>query len=105
MRTALAKVWHDAAAYDQDIASMMRQARAARADQLSAVIRSLDSSSGLDADVAATAIVAMIEEFTYRWFVEGDGPARNAADALSASRTLGELVMRALGLSSRPSDV
>jgi len=103
--TALAKVWHDAAAYDQDIASMMRRARAARADQLSAVIRSLDSSSGLDADVAATAIVAMIEEFTYRWFVEGDGPARNAADALSASRTLSELVMRALGLSSRPSGV
>jgi AcrR family transcriptional regulator len=99
---ALAKVWHDASAYDQEIAGMTRRARAARADQLSAVIQSLDCASDLDADVAATAIVAMIEEFSYRWCVERGGPVRNADDLRSASHTLSKLVTRALGLDNGP---
>jgi AcrR family transcriptional regulator len=96
--TTLAKVWHDAAAYDREIAVMMREARAARAAQFAGVIRQTKTASGLDPEIAGTAIVAMIEELAYRWFVEEEGPGRETGDTLVAAETLSTLVMRALGL-------
>jgi AcrR family transcriptional regulator len=102
--TMLSKIWHDAAAYDREIAELMRQARAARVAQFAVLIRAMKSAASLDADVAAKAIVAMIEEFTYRQFVDGDGPACNTATALAASETLSAMVLRALGLSTPQGD-
>jgi AcrR family transcriptional regulator len=90
----LTKIWHDAAAYDREIAAMMRDARAKRGGEFAAFIRTMESARGLDADVTAAAIIAMIEEFTYRWFVEGE---RGAADVPAAADTLSALIMRALG--------
>jgi AcrR family transcriptional regulator len=95
--TQLAKVWHDAAVYDHEIARIMRDARAARAAEISRVIKRTKSAEGLDPDIAATALVAMIEEFAYRWFVENSETPRNTADAVAASQTLSELVIRSLG--------
>jgi len=96
--TRLTKVWHDAAAYDREIAGLMRDGRAAHERELSALIRRTESAAGLDPDIAAIALVAMIEEFAYRWLVESDEYPRSTADAVTASQTLSELVMRSLGI-------
>jgi AcrR family transcriptional regulator len=94
----LAKVWHDAAAYDQELAEKARAARAQRVAQFALIIKQLKAARGLDPQIAAAAIVAMIEEFIFRWLVDGDAPARSTADAVAAGHTLSELAMRALGL-------
>jgi len=96
--TTLSKVWHDAAAYDREIAVMMREARGARAAQFATAIRQTESAAGIDPDIGGMAIVAMIEELAYRWFVEEEGPGRETGDTLVAAETLSILVMRALGL-------
>jgi AcrR family transcriptional regulator len=94
----LAKVWHDAAAYDREIAVMMRKARAIRAAQFALAIQQSKTAAGIDPDIGGMAIVAMIEELAYRWFVEEEGPGRATGDTLVAAETLSILVMRALGL-------
>jgi len=93
-------VWHDAAAFDRELAAITQNARAARAAQFSAVIKQLRVATGLDPDVAAVALIAMIEEFTYRWLVEADGE-RTTSDALQAAHVLSELARRALGFDTR----
>ncbi len=40
----------------------------------------------------------MLEEFTRRWFVEGDGPGKRAHDVVAAAETLGTLWLSAIGL-------
>ena len=35
--------------------------------------------------IGAVTFGAMLEEFAYRWFVEGEGPGATAADVVSAS--------------------
>jgi AcrR family transcriptional regulator len=98
--TTLAKVWHDAAVFDQELAALTHKTRVARAKQFSAVIRQLKGAPGLDPDITASALLAMIEEFTYRWIVQSDGP-RTTSEAIKAGHTLSELVMRALGIKPR----
>jgi AcrR family transcriptional regulator len=93
--TNLAKIWHDAAAYDREIADMTRQAREARAAELATRIRRIETAKGLDPEVAGSAMVAMIEEFAYRWFVEG---GRGEDEVATAADTLGALITRSLGL-------
>jgi branched-subunit amino acid ABC-type transport system permease component len=44
------------------------------------------------------ALVAMLEEFTHRWFIEGDGPGQSAHDVVTAAETLGTLWLSAIGL-------
>jgi AcrR family transcriptional regulator len=102
--TTLAKVWHDAAAYDREIAVMMREARAARAAQFATAIRQTETAAGIDPDIGGMAIVAMIEELAYRWFVEEEGPGRKTGDTLAAADTLSLLVTRALGLKDNRQD-
>ena len=96
--TTLSKVWHDAAAHDPEIASMVRQAQTGRSKQLAALIGAIDTAAGLLPDVAAIAIVAMIDEFTFRWLVDYEGAPRTTAEVLAASETLNRLVSQALGL-------
>jgi hypothetical protein len=52
----------------------------------------------VDSEITAAALVAMLEEFTHRWFIEGDGPGRSAHDVVTAAETLGTLWLRAIGL-------
>jgi AcrR family transcriptional regulator len=96
--TTLSKVWHDAAAHDPEIASMVRQAQTERAKQLAALIGAIETTAGLIPEIAAIAIVAMIDEFTFRWLVDGEGPPRTTAEVLAASETLNLLISQALGL-------
>lgn len=100
--TTLSKVWHDAAAHDPEIASMVRQAHQERSKEFAASIAALDAAGTLIPEVAATAIVAMIDEFTFRWLVDHEGPPRSTADVLAASETLFRLISRALDLQPAP---
>ena len=94
----LYKVWLDASKYDAEIAGMIRKARRTRAKQVAAALKTVELRPGLDPAVAATALNSMIEEFAYRWFVEGEGPGATAADVVAASESLTTMALGALGL-------
>jgi AcrR family transcriptional regulator len=94
----LSKVWHAASNFDPEIAETRRRERARRVARVRKGIESADVRSDIDPAVAAAALVAMLEEFTHRWFVEGDGPGRSAHDVVAAAETLGTLWLSAIGL-------
>jgi AcrR family transcriptional regulator len=94
----LSKVWHAASNFDPEIAETRRRERARRVERVRKGIESADVRSDIDPAVAAAALVAMLEEFTHRWFVEGDGPGRSAHDVVAAAETLGTLWLSAIGL-------
>ena len=71
----LSKVWHEASSFDDEIATARRVERARRVARVRRGIEEAGPRPGIDPDVAATALNAMLEEFAYRWFVEGIGPA------------------------------
>jgi hypothetical protein len=52
---------------------------------------------GIEPAVAAAALMAMLEEFAHRWFVEGDGPGTTAGDIVTASETLATIWLSAVG--------
>jgi len=94
----LAKVWHDAATIDPEIAETRRRERARRQERVRKGIESADIRPDIDPDIAAAALTAMLEEFAQRWFVESDGPGRSAQDVVAASETLAALWLAAIGL-------
>jgi AcrR family transcriptional regulator len=94
----LSKVWHAASNFDSEIAETRRRERARRVARVRKGIESADTRPDVDAEVTAAALVAMLEEFTYRWFIEGDGPGRSAHDVVTAAETLGTLWLSAIGL-------
>lgn len=95
---ALSKVWHAASNFDAEIAETRRRERARRIERVRKGIESADVRSDIDTGIAAAALVAMLEEFTHRWFIEGDGPGRSATDVVAAAETLGTLWLSAIGL-------
>lgn len=94
----LTKVWHAAADVDPEIAATRRSTRARRVERVRRGIVAAGATTTVDADVAASALVAMLEEFTHRWFVEGDGPGTAARDVVAAAETLSTLWLNAIGL-------
>jgi AcrR family transcriptional regulator len=94
----LSKVWHAASNFDPEIAETRRLERARRVARVRKGIESADTRPGIDGEIAAAALVAMLEEFTHRWFIEGDGPGRSAHDVVTAAETLGTLWLSAIGL-------
>ena len=96
----LSKVWHDASNFDEEISEARRLARMARAERVKKGILAAGGRPGLDPDVAAAALTAMLEEFAHRWFVEGDGPGTSAADIVAASETLTTIWLAAIGAES-----
>lgn len=94
----LSKVWHAASNFDPEIAETRRRERARRIDRVRKGIESADVRSDIDPGIAAAALVAMLEEFTHRWFVEGDGPGKSAHEVVTAAETLGTLWLSAVGL-------
>lgn len=94
----LTKVWHAAADVDPEIAATRRRTRARRIERVRKGIVAAGVSSTVDPDIAAAALVAMIEEFTHRWFVEGDGPGTAAHDVVAAAETVSTLWLNAIGL-------
>jgi hypothetical protein len=94
----LSKVWHAASNFDSEIAETRRRERARRVARVRKGIESADIRPDVDAEVTAAALVAMLEEFTHRWFIEGDGPGRSAHDVVTAAETLGTLWLSAIGL-------
>lgn len=96
----LTKVWHAAADVDPEIAATRRRTRARRIERVRKGIVAAGASSAVDPDIAAAALIAMIEEFTHRWFVEGDGPGTAPRDVVAAAETVSTLWLNAIGLGS-----
>jgi AcrR family transcriptional regulator len=94
----LSKVWHAASNFDPEIAETRRRERNRRIGRVRKGIESAGVPPDVDPEIAAAALVAMLEEFTHRWFIEGDGPGKTANDVVSAAETLGTLWLRAIGL-------
>jgi AcrR family transcriptional regulator len=94
----LSKVWHEAAGFDADIADARRRERARRVERVRRGIQEAGGRSGIDPDIAAAALSAMLEEFAHRWFIEGDGPGRSARDIVAASETLTTMWLTVVGL-------
>jgi AcrR family transcriptional regulator len=98
----LSKVWHEASTFDPEIAETRRRERARRIARVRKGIEAAGVRADIDADIAAAALTAMLEEFAQRWFVEGDGPGRRAQDVVAASETLSALWLAAVGLGPGP---
>jgi AcrR family transcriptional regulator len=94
----LAKVWHDAANFDPEIAETRRRERARRQARVRKGIEAAPIRPDIDPEIAAAALTAMLEEFAHRWFVEAEGPGRSAQDVVAASETLAALWLAAIGL-------
>lgn len=94
----LSKVWHAASNFDPEIAETRRRERARRVERVRKGIESAEARPDIDPGIAAAALVAMLEEFTHRWFIEGDGPGKSAHDVVTAAETLGTLWLSAIGL-------
>jgi AcrR family transcriptional regulator len=94
----LSKVWHAASIFDAEIAEMRRRERARRVARVRKSIEAAGMRPDVDAGITAAALVAMLEEFTHRWFVEGDGPGGGAHDVVTAAETIGTLWLGAIGL-------
>lgn len=95
---ALSKVWHQAVHFDADIAETRRRERRRRLDRVRMGIEVAGHRPGIDAEVAAAALISMLEEFAHRWFVERDGPGTSAGDIVTASETLATIWLSVLGL-------
>jgi AcrR family transcriptional regulator len=94
----LSKVWHEAVHLDAEIAETRRRERKRRLERVRLGIEMAGRRPGIDPEVAAAALNAMIEEFAHRWFVEGDGPGTTAGDIVVASETLATIWLSVLGL-------
>ena len=92
----LSKIWAEATAFDPEIAADRRANRAQRLTRVRKGIE-LAAPAGIDAEIAASALVAMLEEFAHRWFIAGDGPGHSAGDVVEAAQTLANLWIRAIG--------
>jgi AcrR family transcriptional regulator len=92
------KVWHEASFFDPELAAIRRVERARRVERVRRGIEAGGAPPGIDPAVAASALNAMLEEFAYRWFVEGDGPGTSAADVVRASETVTAIWLGAIGL-------
>jgi AcrR family transcriptional regulator len=94
----LSKVWHAASNFDAEVAETRRRERDRRVARVRKAIETADVRPDIDPGIAAAALVAMLEEFTHRWFIEGDGPGKGAHDVVTAAETLGTLWLSAIGL-------
>ena len=94
----LSKVWHAASNFDAEIAETRHRERDRRITRVRKGIESAEVRTDIDPGIAAAALVAMLEEFTHRWFIEGDGPGKSAHDVVTAADTLGTLWLSAIGL-------
>ena len=93
------KVWHEASSFDAEIAD--GPSRRARPPGGAGAARHRGRRHRGPASTPRswpTALNAMLEEFAYRWFVEGDGPGTSAADLVAASETLSTIWLSAMGL-------
>ncbi len=95
---AISKVWHEASNFDAEVAAMRRRERARRIDRVRKGLVAANARSDIDPGIAAAALIAMLEEFAHRWFVEGDGPGTTPTDIVSVAETLATMWISAIGL-------
>jgi AcrR family transcriptional regulator len=90
----LSKVWDEAEAFDDDIREARNRLRAPRLDRIRRAIE-LANPRGIDPEVASRALLAMMEEFAQRWFVE-DHLDRSPTAVFAVAETLANLWINAV---------
>jgi AcrR family transcriptional regulator len=90
------KIWRDASRFDTDIAATLRHARSAQVERVRKGIEAFGARPGIDPRAAAVALIAMLEEFVQRWFIDGDGPGTSQADIVAASETVSNIYLAAI---------
>lgn len=94
----LSKIWHEASAFDPEIAAARRRERHRRVRRIRRALDLAGPRPGVDTGVAAAALNAMLEEFAHRWFIEGDGPGLGADEVVRTAETITTLWLAAAGL-------
>jgi AcrR family transcriptional regulator len=90
----LSKVWDEAEAFDDDIREARNRLRQPRLDRIKRAIE-IANPRGIDPEVAARALLAMMEEFAQRWFVE-DHMDRSPTAVFAVAETLANLWINAV---------
>ena len=101
----LSKVWDEAEAFDPDVRDARNKLREPRVRQIRKAIELADP-PGIDPEIAARALLAMMEEFAQRWYIE-EGRGVSPAEVFSTAETLANLWINAIkadgvSLPSRP---
>ena len=86
----LARIWSELAASRRNAVELLRRLRAPFIDTIETLVREAQASGrldrGVDVEVAARALGAMVDNFAYVWFVLEDRPADDAElDRLAAT--------------------
>jgi AcrR family transcriptional regulator len=90
----LSKVWDEAEAFDPDVREARNRLREPRVARIRRAIELADP-PGIDPDIAARALLAMMEEFAQRWFIE-EGRGVTPAEVFSTAETLANLFINAI---------
>jgi AcrR family transcriptional regulator len=90
----LSKVWDEAEAFDPEVRATRNRLREPRVAQIRRAIEVADP-PGIDPEIAARALLAMMEEFAQRWYIE-DGRGVSPAEVFSTAETLANLWINAI---------
>jgi AcrR family transcriptional regulator len=90
----LSTVWDEAEAFDPDVREARDRLRKPRVARIKRAIELADP-PGIDPEIAAPALLAMMEEFAQRWFVE-EGRGVTPAEIFSTGETLANLFINAI---------
>ncbi len=90
----LSKVWDAAEAFDDDIREARNRLREPRLERIKKGIL-LAAPEGIDPEIASRALLAMMEEFAQRWFVE-EGRDCSARGVLVVAETLANVWINAI---------
>jgi AcrR family transcriptional regulator len=91
----LSKVWDEAEAFDADVREARNRLREPRINRIKKAIE-LANPPGIDAEIAARALLAMMEEFAQRWFIEEER-GMTPAEVFTTAETLANLWINAIG--------
>jgi TetR/AcrR family fatty acid metabolism transcriptional regulator len=90
----LSKVWDEAETFDPDVREERNRLREPRVAQIKRAIE-LANPPGIDAEIASRALLAMMEEFAQRWFIE-EGRGTTPAEVFTTAETLANMWINAI---------
>lgn len=89
----LCKIWDQAEAFDPDVREARYKLREQRVARIRRAIEMIGP-PGINAVIASTALLAMLEEFAQRWFIELDGES-TPRDVFEVAQTIANLWINA----------
>jgi hypothetical protein len=87
-------VWDEAEAFDPEVRAARNRLREPRVAQIRKAIQ-VANPPGIDPEVAARALLAMMEEFAQRWYIE-EGRDVSPAEVFATAETLANLWINAI---------